>query len=159
MVECNTCGEWFPNVYQLGPHKKVCITSWDHTTETSFTGSEDNGDVNGSSELSDVSDSASNSSLTGPTLWKLAQRATHTRGVVTAVSVNNPLRHQVNPHMTKDLVPMQKLWNTHINTVSKLCSKEFWSLFHVVNTEKGACADAVLKWTKKMTKSFFSFLG
>ena len=151
MVECNTCGEWFPNVYQLGPHKKVCITSWDHTTETSFTGSEDNGDVN---RLSDVSDSASNnSSLTGPTLWKLAQRATHTRGVVTAVSVNNPLRHQVNPHMTKDLVPMQKLWNTHINTVSKLCSKEFWSLFHVVNTEKGACADAVLKWTKKMLQS------
>ena len=48
---------------------------------------------------------------------------------------------------------MQKLWNTHINTVNKLCSKEFWSLFHVVNTEKGACADAVLKWTKKMLQS------
>ena len=163
MVECDKCGEWFPNVYQLGPHKRVCITSWDHTSDDncSFTASstsDDNPDVNDSSNgaesiRSDVSDSSDDAS-TGPTyLWQLAQRQRHTKGVVTAVRVLNPLRHQVNPHMTKNLVPMQQLWNSHVQAVHNLCSKQFWSLFNVVNTEKGACADAVLKWTKKMLQS------
>ena len=87
------------------------------------------------------------------TLSQLAQREGHTTGVTSPVRLQNPLRIQHNPEMTVGYVQIQKMWKGYVHAIFELCSKQFWSLFQVVNQEKGTCADAVLKWTKHLLQA------
>jgi len=168
-VQCSKCGARFTNAYQLGPHVRCCQIGWTGISDSSFSDDSDppqlaqnDNDSDPSAELPEsqlaqrqTADSGSQSDLDPHSvhLSQLAQREVHTAGVTTPVKLINPLRIQHNPDMTVAYVAIQKMWRLYVHTVSGLCSDQFWSLFQVVNGEKGACADAVLKWTKHLLRA------
>ena len=163
-VECRRCGETFANVYQLGPHLRACKVGWADANSNCSSFSDSNNDSSVAESQSESEDANSNCSSFPDsnndgrvaesqfTLAQLAQRDTHTSGVTTPVVLNNPLRIQHNPALTVTYTDAQKMWRKYVETVYGLCSEDFWSLFHVVNGEKGVCADAVLKCTKQLLK-------
>ena len=164
---CGRCGETFANKYQLGPHRRQCVGSMlPEDTCSSFSANDTSSGSEAGSQLetqlqfeaqSEESEAGSQTEERRQfrlPLFQLAQRQRHTRGLTTPVRLQSPLRGvQHNPHLAGDYIDAQKAWVNYVRTVYNLCSSQFWDLFHVVNQEKGACADAVLKWTKHLLQA------
>ena len=144
MARCTKCGEQFANAYQLGPHIRACGFASDSDEHSSFSAEESHDDAQDDSQDSHDEEMGASQDA----LYTLAQRRTHTPGIIIP-HVPQRFAPGYNPELSGNFVPAQRLWRRYVQQARDLCSKEFWSLFQVVNEETGACADAVLQWTKK----------
>lgn len=165
MARTCECGLSFQNVFQLGPHRRICALvqepQFDHTDppqsdhtdppqsdhtdppESDHTAESDN-----DGDAGEDNDGGAVATTEPDPPFVLTRRMTGKESLTWYKSVPCPFQGRL-PLATTDLLwdycSMQRVWLQHVSDTHACCSPDFWKIYESVIDQPIRCRDAVLE--------------
>ena len=130
MATCANCGAVFANRYQLGPHRRVCVTAQASAVITEPVGSDEESEEHESQPL-----------------FELAQREPGF-GEERHLFTNQHPAYVGPGSRTREYYSLQKIWANTVEKTHACVDPRFWKMYKAVLSQTINCRDTILTVTK-----------